>query len=156
MQISTLLNTDTVASGAQIASKKRLLEFVSDMLAKNAGGVQPRRIFESLVSRERLGSTGLGGGVAIPHGRVKDGHTTIGAFVQLEKPIDYDAVDRQPVDLVFALLVPMESTQEHLEILSRLAELFSSGEYCDTLRAASDSGELLRLLGADHAGGNES
>lgn len=146
MQLSSLLSAETVAARVQVASKKRLLELISEMLARSTIDLDARRVFQSLIGRERLGSTGLGNGVAIPHGRIADSTAAMGAFVQLEYPIDYEAIDQQPVDLVFALLVPMDSTQEHLEILSHLAELLSNAALCVRLRRARDSAELLKLL----------
>jgi nitrogen PTS system EIIA component len=100
-----------------------------------------------------LGSTGLGHGVAIPHGRMGGLEAPIGAFVSLESAIDFDALDRQPVDLLFALLVPQESTSEHLQLLAQLAQMFSDAGFSGQLRASRDGRELYQLLqhwDADH------
>jgi len=148
MRIASLLTADTVAVYTRAPSKKRLLELLSQMLAKGAESLDAHRIFESLIDRERLGSTGLGHGVAIPHGRMEATPTAVGAFIQLREPIDFEAPDGEPVDLIFALLVPAESTDEHLQILSRLAELFSDKAYCARLRTATESATLLDLLTA--------
>jgi PTS system nitrogen regulatory IIA component len=99
-----------------------------------------------LIARERLGSTGLGNGIAIPHGRLKNGQQTIAAFMQLSTSIDYDSVDNAPVDLLFALIVPENSTEEHLNTLATLAEMFSNTETLNKLRQSSSSEEMYTIL----------
>jgi len=94
-----------------------------------------RPIFDSLIGRERLGSTGLGHGVALPHGRFNQSQRAVGAFVKLKKGVDFDAIDRQPVDLVFGLLVPDHYTDEHLKILAYLAEMFSDRAFGNVQRS---------------------
>jgi mannitol/fructose-specific phosphotransferase system IIA component (Ntr-type) len=101
-------------------------------------------IFDSLLNRERLGSTGLGTGVAIPHGRMTGIDAPVGAIITLKNGVDYDAVDHQPVDLLFALVVPEASTDEHLQILATLARMFSDRKLCENLRASQDAEQLLR------------
>ena len=103
-------------------------------------------IFDSLIGRERLGSTCIGSGVAIPHCRIKHGEHTLGAFIKMREGVDYDAIDRQPVDLLFALLVPAESTDEHLEVLAYLAEKFGDESFRQELRASHSCEELVELL----------
>jgi len=125
MRISDILSPERVRCGISSQSKKAALETVGRMIAEADPGLTPGEVFDSLIARERLGSTGLGSGVALPHGRRKHGDKTLAAFVRLERAIDYDAVDRRPVDLLFALLVPEKSTDEHLHILALLAERFS-------------------------------
>lgn len=146
MQITDILTANRIACAATPASKKRALEQVSELITGDGSSLPPGEIFDSLLSRERLGSTGIGHGVAIPHGRVKGGTQSIGAFMQLVNGIDYDAIDGAPVDLIFALLVPEESTQEHLQILARLAEMFSKPAFCEKLRQAKSSAEIFGLL----------
>jgi len=99
-------------------------------------------VFDRLLERERLGSTGLGEGIAIPHCRLKHCPQAIGVLFSLSEQIDYDSIDKKPVDLVFALLVPEEATDEHLQILSRLAGNFSQPEYRERLRQAQSGTEL--------------
>lgn len=152
MQIADLLTTEHIACNLLVHSKKRVLEIVSDLLSKNNANLDASRVFDSLLGRERLGSTGLGHGAAIPHGRVAGSSKAMGAFLQLQKPVEYDAIDNQPVDLVFALLVPTESTEVHLELLSKLARLFSDDERCERLRTAKDPQELLALLTQEKTG----
>ncbi|OGT21154.1 MAG: PTS IIA-like nitrogen-regulatory protein PtsN [Gammaproteobacteria bacterium RBG_16_57_12] len=146
MKIADLLSPDRVVAGLIISSKKRLLEHVSEMIARDCPELSADEIFEGLFARERLGSTGLGEGVAIPHGRIKGARKVMGGFVQLHKPIDYDAMDKRPVDLLFCLVVPEASTEEHLQVLAALAELFSNKGLCQQLREAKDSSSLYRLL----------
>ena len=93
-----------------------------------------------------MGSTGIGHGVAIPHGRVQTGGKSIGVFLQLQDAIDFDAIDNKPVDLIFGLLVPQDSTDEHLQILANLASLFSDEAMCEKIRQAKDSNEIHKLI----------
>lgn len=146
MQVSDLLTLDRIAGDVPAASKKRLLEKVSALIARGDTALSEGEVFESLLSRERLGSTGVGHGVAIPHGRMRDLDRTVGAFVRLADSVDYDAVDGEPVDLLFAMLVPEESTEEHLELLSTLAEMFSDTELLGQLRKAEAPDEMYALL----------
>ncbi len=146
MQVSELLELERISCNTDAASKKRVLEQLSALLAGNQSELTQTQIFDSLLSRERLGSTGLGHGVAIPHGRVKNTDRTLVALLKLDHGIDYDAIDNQPVDLLFALLVPEQSTDEHLQLLSQLAEMFSDPELINQLRAANDSCGLLTTI----------
>ncbi len=146
MQVSELLELERISCNTDAASKKRVLEQLSALLAGSQSELTQTQIFDSLLSRERLGSTGLGHGVAIPHGRVKNTDRTLVALLKLDHGIDYDAIDNQPVDLLFALLVPEQSTDEHLQLLSQLAEMFSDPELINQLRAANDSCGLLTTI----------
>ncbi len=146
MRIPDLLSAERVVCCAQTASKKRVLEQLSELIAAGQQDLSPTEVFDSLLARERLGSTGLGHGVAIPHGRVKNGTHTIGAFVRLQQGIDFDAVDGEPVDLLFGLLVPEESTSEHLQLLAQLAEMFSDTGFVARLRQADASEPLFDLI----------
>lgn len=146
MNIATILTVERVACGDASPSKKRVLETLSELIRKNSPELAQTEVLDSLLSRERLGSTGLGHGVAIPHGRLKHHTQCVGAFLQLSQPIDYDAPDGQPVDLLFGLMVPEDSTAEHLQILARLAEMFSDAAFCAKLRACTDAAEIYALL----------
>jgi len=134
MNITDLLIRERIQCCADIGSKKRLFERLGELLAGNSGVLSPNDIFDALINREKLGSTGLGKGVAIPHGRIASLEKPLCAIIKLAKPIDFDATDKQPVDLVFALLVPEESTEEHLQVLSTIAEVFSNSGVCAALR----------------------
>ncbi len=146
MQIADLITPERVACDVASASKKRALEHLSELLVNQYPDINAVEVFESLVNRERLGSTGLGKGIALPHGRLKHGDKTIAAFIQLQNSIDFDAPDGQPVDLLFALLVPAESTEEHLEILALLTEMFRDPKLRQALRDCHDPHQLYRLL----------
>ena len=146
MKLSDILPLERVLTGVSVTSKKRALELLSETLSSGELSARQSEIFDSLIARERLGSTGFGGGVAIPHGRVKSAQSTQAAFVQLLEPIDYDAIDGQPVDLLFALVVPEESTDEHLQVLAKLAEMFSDKALCQRLRDCENQAELHALV----------
>lgn len=146
MFISDLLSPERICCNVHSSSKKRLLELISIELARNSDQLSQREIFESLCARERLGSTGLGKGVAIPHGRVKGTQHVEASFFRLSKPLAFDASDGEPVDLLFALAVPEDCGQDHLKLLAHIAELFSDPELLEELRTAKNSGQLLQLL----------
>lgn len=146
MQLIDILARDRIGADIRVSSKKRLLEQLAGLLAGDLGAGVERAIFEALVAREHLGSTGLGQGVAIPHGRVGGELPPTAAFMRLKNPIDFDAPDGQPVDLVLALVVPDHFTDQHLALLAQVAELFSHEEVCEELRAARDAQQLFERL----------
>jgi PTS system nitrogen regulatory IIA component len=146
MLISDLLSPERIRCDVHSSSKKRLLELISQELSRNSDELSQREIFESLCARERLGSTGLGNGVAIPHGRVKGTQNVEASFIRLKKPLPFDAVDGQPVDLLFALAVPEDCSEDHLKLLAQVAELFSNPDLLRELREADTSGRMLKLL----------
>jgi PTS system nitrogen regulatory IIA component len=146
MNLIHLLEPDRVVCDRETASKKRLLELASETLAKGSPDLTTAQIFDSLLGREKLGSTGLGHGVALPHGRSKIVQEPRLAVVRLSQGIDYDAPDSEPVDLIFALIVPEESTEEHLQILAMLAEMLANESFVTRLRTASNCQSLFSLL----------
>jgi len=146
MKLNAILSADRVASGISVTSKKKALEELSRLLANGTDKLSATDIFNGLTAREKLGSTGLGHGVAIPHGRMAGIANSVGAFVRLKHPVDYDAHDGQPVDLVFGLVVPVAATEEHLKHLAAIAEKFSEEEFCKKVRAAKDDKALHGLL----------
>lgn len=131
---------------AQIASKKRVLEQLGELLASGSPSLTPKQVFDRLLERERLGSTGLGHGVALPHARMAEVPRPIGAFLQLQAGVDFDAVDDLPVDLAFGMLVPQEATEEHLQLLGKLATLFAQERFCQELRRAGGAEDILRRI----------
>lgn len=145
MELNDILTPTRVAQGVTVGSKKRALEYLSQLLGRD-DKLTCQDVFESLIGRERLGTTALGHGVALPHGRLKQGAQTLGAFVQLAKGVDFDAADRKPVDLMFAMVVPEASTEEHLQLLAKVAELFSDEIMRQKLRGATNADELFALL----------
>jgi PTS system nitrogen regulatory IIA component len=141
-----LITEARILSGCEVTSKKRLLESLGELLAKAAADLNPDAVFERLLERERLGSTGLGHGIALPHARVDDVIVPIGAFIQLRAGVEFDAIDDRPVDLAFALLVPQEADERHLQLLAGLAEMFNQKTLRKRLRNARSSSELLTTL----------
>ncbi len=146
MGIADLLTLDRVVSDARVSSKKRALELLSGLLADIEPALSESEIFDGLVARERLGSTGLGHGIAIPHGRFKHLTGAYGAVIKLAEPVDFDAVDGEPVGLVFALVVPEESTDEHLQLLSALAEMFRDETVRQRLFQTASADELIEIF----------
>jgi PTS system nitrogen regulatory IIA component len=137
---------DRVSCRDDLGSKKRLLEYVSELLAGSSPELTQNEIFDALINREKLGSTGLGKGVAIPHGRMASLERPVCAFVKLATPVDFDATDGQAVDLIFTLLVPEDSTEEHLQVLSTIAEMFSNAGISMALRQCDTDSCLLEQL----------
>lgn len=146
MRISDILTSERIICNVNLSSKKAALETLSGLIASASIQVNEQEVFNSLLSRERLGGTGLGNGIALPHGRLKDGLSTIAAFIKLKQGVDYDASDHQPVDLIFALLVPEHSTEEHLQVLARLAEMFNKPEFLAQLRREESKEAIYGLL----------
>ena len=147
---SDLLSPGRILAGVRINSRKRLLELISETLAKKNKELNSREIFESLCAREQLGSTGLGDGVAIPHGRISGTRDVEALFLRLIKPLPFDADDGKPVDLIFALAVPKNCTEDHSKLLSSIANRFSDPELLERLRNAADANEIWQLLSSSH------
>jgi PTS system nitrogen regulatory IIA component len=145
--VPKLLPPANVLLDLPVSSKKRLFEQVG-LLFENNHGIARSLVFDSLFARERLGSTGLGQGVAIPHGRIKGLKDALGAFVRLGQPVPFDAPDGKPVNLLFVLLVPEQATEKHLQILSELAQMFSDRALREAMTAAPDAGALHQLIAA--------
>ena len=125
LQLSSVLNRECTRSRVHCQSKKRALEIISELAAKQLS-LPPQVVFEAILTREKMGSTGIGNGIAIPHGKLEeDTLRAVGVFVQLETPIAFDAIDNQPVDLLFALLVPADQTKTHLHTLSLVAAVYA-------------------------------
>jgi len=146
MDISEILSPERVVTRTGLNSKKTALESLAGLISSSDPVLTQSEVFESLIAREKLGSTGLGHGIALPHGRRKGGNQTIGAFMQLQNGVPYDAIDQKPVDLFFALLVPEESTEEHLQILSRLSKIFSDAEVVTTIRDCESTETIFNIL----------
>ncbi len=136
--VSKLLPPSNIIIDLEASSKKRVFE-QAGLLFENNQGVARALVFDSLFAREKLGSTGLGQGIAIPHGRIKGLREAIGAFIRLSTPVQFDAPDGRPVSLLFVLLVPEQATEHHLQILSELAQMFSDKVFRETLMKAPDA-----------------
>jgi PTS system nitrogen regulatory IIA component len=145
--VAKLLPPANIVLDLEVSSKKRMFEQVG-LLFENNQGVARSLVFESLFARERLGSTGLGQSVAIPHGRIKGLKDPVGAFLRLRTPVAFDAPDGKPVSLVFVLLVPEQATEQHLQILSELAQMFSDRALREQLGTADDPGALHQAITA--------
>jgi PTS system nitrogen regulatory IIA component len=141
-----LINEARILSQCGVSSKKRLLESLAELLADAEPELSTETVFERLLERERLGSTGLGHGIALPHARSAEVAAPIGAFIQLREAVEFDAIDDQPVDLAFALLVPQAADERHLQILASLAEMFNNASLRQGLRAGASSSDLYNLL----------
>lgn len=143
--LAKLLPVTSVMLDLDVSSKKRVFEHVG-LLFENSLGIGRGQVFDALFARERLGSTGLGHGIAIPHGRIKGLREAAGAFVRTKSPIPFEAPDGNPVQLIFVLLVPEKATDVHLQILSELAQLFSNREMRAQLASLSDPAEVQKLI----------
>lgn len=150
MEISDLLSPDAVIPALKAQSKKQLLQELAAR-AHTVTRLPERKIFEVLVERERLGTTGVGQGIAIPHGRVAL-EKIAGVFARLEQPINYDSVDGQPVDLVFMLLAPEGAGADHLKALARVSRLLRNQAVCEKLRAAKNPEAIYAILTAPQNG----
>jgi PTS system nitrogen regulatory IIA component len=141
-----LLDRGRVVGNVDARSKKRALEILSGLLAESGAGTTAQEAFENLLQREKLGCTALGHGVAVPHGRAGGLDQPIGAFVKLQEPVDFDAPDAQPVDLIFALLMPDEVVADQQQTLERIARLLADPLLREQLRQAESSSALYELL----------
>ncbi len=145
MELSNILTPGAVRIIGQVTSKKRLFQQLGEMVASTYD-LDAATAVEALQNRESLGPTGVGHGVALPHARIGGLDKVIGAFLRVEKPLDFDAVDRQPVDLVFTLFAPLDSGVEHLKALALVSRTMRDSTICTKLRANSDPATLHALL----------
>lgn len=145
MNMSDILRAEAVRSVASASSKKQLLQSISDH-AEAVYGVDSREVLEALQMRESLGTTGVGKGVAIPHARFKGVDGIVGLFTRLEKPVNFDSLDKQPVDLVFTLLAPIADNPDHLKALALVSRTLRQKEICEKLRFNSDPQTLFSIL----------
>ena len=145
MTISALLSPQSIFIDTEVTSKKKLLELIANIVADHSQ-LSESAIYNNLLNRERLGSTGLGQGFAVPHARVDDLDKTIGCFFRLKGAVNFDAPDNLPVDLVFTIIIPEEATEEHLLILSSLASIFSHEDVCDAIRSAGSREEIAQII----------
>jgi len=143
--VSKLLPPANVVIELDASSKKRVFE-QAGLLFENNQGIARSQVFDSLFAREKLGSTGLGQGIAIPHGRIKGLKEAVGAFVRLNTPVQFDAPDGKAVNLLFILLVPEQATEHHLQILSELAQMFSDKAFRENLTKAPDIAAIHTLF----------
>ncbi|MBM1308552.1 PTS sugar transporter subunit IIA [Sulfitobacter mediterraneus] len=145
MQFATLLKPEAVKVLTSASSKKRLMQDIGDLVS-GAYGMDASRVVEALIARESLGPTGVGHGVALPHARLDGLNEVVGAFVLLDKPIDFSSVDRQPVDIAFALFAPEDAGVEHLKALALVSRTLRDNSVCSKLRANPDAATLYTIL----------
>lgn len=143
--LTDLVDRDAIVPALKANSKKKLLQDLSVPAARRTG-VPDRRIFETILQRERLGSTGVGNGIAIPHGKLAGVERMTGVFARLQIPVEFDAIDGEPVDLVFLLLAPEDAGADHLKALSRIARTLRDPARVERLRATDDADALLAVL----------
>lgn len=145
MELFDLVSEDCVFSKLKAGSKKQALQEIADR-AEAVTGLSARLVFERVLERERLGTTGVGQGIAIPHGKFEELDRIYGFFARLESPVDFESMDDQPVDLMFVLLAPEPSGTDHLKALARVSRLLRDQSMCEKLRGAANRGALYALL----------
>jgi len=145
MDLSDLLKPEAVLTSLHAQSKKHVLQELATV-AGSLTGIAEREIFDTVLQRERLGSTGVGQGVAIPHGKLRSIDRLMGAFARLARPVDFGSLDDQPVDLVFLLLAPESAGADHLKALARIARVLRDGAVAQKLRQATDAAEIYAVL----------
>lgn len=145
MSLHDLIEPHAILPSLKVSTKKQALQELSER-ASEVAGLPAREIFDALLQRERLGSTGVGGGIAIPHGKLPRVTRMLGLFARLERPIDYEALDGEPVDLIFLLLAPESAGADHLKALSRVARALRDSSLTSRLRATRDASGLYLLL----------
>ena len=145
MQLEDILSPERCHCRVDGISKKRILSKISEIVSENIDSLEASDVFEALMAREQLGTTGLGNGIAIPHCRLAPCENIIGALITLEQPIDFDSLDGKPVDILFVLLVPHEENDEHVRTLAGLAALFNDEDFCYTIRHTLDSEDLYNI-----------
>jgi len=144
MQIESLLTLERTRSNQNTGSKRGALELLAQVIAQDLPDIEADDLFRRFLARERLGSTGIGHGIAIPHCRINSASGAIGALITLTQPVEYDSIDGEPVDILFAMLVPEEAHDEHLKNLAALASALTRSEFRQRLRVASDSSTLFQ------------
>jgi PTS system nitrogen regulatory IIA component len=150
MALADLLHQDAIIPSLKVNSKKQLLQELA-VKASKLTGLPEREIFDVILQREKLGSTGVGHGIAIPHGKLDAVGKLIGVFARLENPVDFEALDDQPVDLVFLLIAPEAAGADHLKALSRIARVLRDGDLVAKLRATDSASAIYAFLNQDQA-----
>jgi PTS system nitrogen regulatory IIA component len=145
MQLSEILSLDCTKSAVQCTSKKRALEMISEIVAERTGQ-SSTELFECMLSREKMGSTGIGNGIAIPHARMQSSDKAVAVLLQCESPVEFDSIDNRPVDVMFALLVPDQQCKEHLKTLSSMAARLNDKQILKQLRKAQSDQELYDIM----------
>ena len=152
IQLQTILTPGRSLVNVPGGSKKKALEQIANLISSQVPELEMQDVFEALIAREKLGSTGFGNGIAIPHCRLKGCETPVSALLHLDHPIDFDAIDGAPVDLLFVLLVPQAATDAHLELLRQIASMLDRKEVRDKLRSASSNKALYQVVLDEQSG----
>tara|TARA_B110000444_G_scaffold257557_1_gene296249 strand:- start:811 stop:1260 length:450 start_codon:yes stop_codon:yes gene_type:complete len=145
MQLEDILSLERCHCHIEGVSKHRILTKISEIVSENIDSLEAADVFDALIAREQLGTTGLGNGIAIPHCRLAPCENIIGALITLDEPIDFDSLDKKPVDILFVLLVPHEENDEHVRTLAGLASLFNDEDFCFKIRHTQDSEDLYNV-----------
>ena len=145
MEIEDILSADRIVTSLEAGSKKQALQELAGKAAKQTG-LEEHEIFDVLLERERLGTTGVGSGIAIPHGKLGSLDELFGCFARLDNPVDFDAIDGEPVDLIFLLLAPESAGADHLKALARISRVLSNNVLCDKLRSTTTPEKIFSLL----------
>jgi nitrogen PTS system EIIA component len=145
MQMEDILTPERCFCSMEAISKKRILKTVSELIEQNVSDLPAPTVFNALMDREQLGSTGLGNGIAIPHCKIEECKEIIGVLLTLKDPVDFDAIDGKPVDLIFVLVVPDQKTDEHVRTLGKIAELFNDEQFCYILRNTHHGDDLYNV-----------
>ncbi len=146
MIISDIISLDRTECAVNCQSKKRIFEVISEIAVKGNPQLDLTHVLTAMLSREKMGSTGIGNGIAIPHGRIEGIEDIVAIIVTSEEPVQFDAIDDKPVDIFFALLVPSEQTQEHLQTLSSIARKLSDKEIVKAIREAASKDQIIAAL----------
>ena len=146
VELADLLTVDRVEAGCQLSSKKKLMEKITTLLLQGREQLDRKTVLQTLIERERLGSTGIGNGIALPHGRINGLDDVIGAVAVLANPLEYDSMDGKPIKLAFGLLVPAQANEQHLKILAHLAQLFANDMLRTQLFSAPNNRNVFDLL----------
>ena len=152
IQLQTILTPGRSLVNAPGGSKKKALEQIANLISSQVPALEMQDVYEALIAREKLGSTGFGNGIAIPHCRLQGCETPVSALLHLEKPIDFDAIDGAPVDLLFVLLVPQAATDAHLELLRQIASMLDRKEVREKLRSAESNEALYQVVLDEQSG----
>lgn len=150
MTLQDILTLDCTECAVPTSSKKRLLEQICQLAADEIGDSDPSELLDSLLNREKMGSTGIGNGIAIPHGRLNSTNKAVAVFLTTAQAIDFDAIDNKPVDIFICLFVPEDSTQDHLETLQSIAKLFSDRKTAKQVRKCTNKQEMFNIIQKKH------
>lgn len=146
MKLQDILTLDCTLCAIKGTSKKKLLEIISTTAAKKFDNIDTHQLFESLMAREKVGSTGIGNGIAIPHGRLTNTSQVIAVLLTSEQAVEFDAIDNRAVDIIIALFVPEENCQQHLDTLQSIAQIFSTKQFAKQVRKCQNSQELFNII----------